>query len=144
MSCPLCDRIQLALNKSYPYMIYEFKHSFLMLGEHQFFPGYSVLVAKNHYREMTDVPAPVNHELFDEMMQASKAIDQVFKPKKMNMCSLGNRVDHVHWHFFPRSESDTQFFDPPWLRMHLFDEAKISPEQALRTIEKLRQALALL
>jgi diadenosine tetraphosphate (Ap4A) HIT family hydrolase len=75
------------------------------------------------------------------MMTSSKAIEEVFKPKKMNMCSLGNVVDHVHWHFFPRYESDTQFFDPPWLRMKEFDGAKITPEQAKLTIEKIRSAL---
>ncbi len=140
MSCSLCERIKLATEGKYPYVIHEFKHSFLMLGEHQFFPGYSVLVLKHHHREMTDIPVTVQTEFFQEMMIASKVLDQVFKPKKMNMCSLGNRVDHVHWHFFPRYAEDPHFFDPPWLRMQLFDTAKISASEAAVIIQKLRTA----
>lgn len=141
MSCPLCDRVTLTKAKNYPYLIHEFKNSYLMLGEHQFFQGYSVLVAKDHYREMTDVPSPMREEIFQEMMKASKAIEQTFNPKKMNMCSLGNVVDHVHWHFFPRYENDPQFFDPPWLRMKEFENAKVSPEAAKINIEKIRKYL---
>lgn len=141
MSCPLCNRVALTEEGKYPYLIHEFKNSYLMLGEHQFYPGYCVLVSKNHYREMTDVPQNEVHELFEEMMKSHQAIQDVFSPKKMNMCSLGNVVDHVHWHFFPRYENDPQFFDPPWLRMKEFDSAKVNPQEAAVTIQKIKRAL---
>jgi diadenosine tetraphosphate (Ap4A) HIT family hydrolase len=141
MNCPLCERVKLTQQGGYGYLIKEFKHSYLMLGEHQFFSGYSVLVLKEHYREMTDIPSPMREEFFQEMMISSKAIEDVFKPKKMNMCSLGNVVSHVHWHFFPRYESDPQFFDPPWLRMKEFDGAKITPVEAKLIIDKIKCVL---
>lgn len=141
MACPLCERVTLTKNKNYPFLIHEFKNSYLMLGEHQFYEGYSVLVSKKHYREMTDIPEAERLEIFQEMMLASKAIENAFNPKKMNMCSLGNVVDHVHWHFFPRYGSDPQFFDPPWLRMKEFENAKVSPETAKINIEKIKTHL---
>lgn len=141
MSCSLCDMVVSMKAGTYPFVIHEFKHSFLMLGEHQFYNGYSVLVTKKHFREMTDIPEIYNTEFFHEMMTASKAVDKAFGPKKMNMCSLGNVCDHVHWHFFPRYESDPEFLKPPFLRMHLFDSAKITPAQATINIEKIRQFL---
>ncbi|MBA2406148.1 MAG: HIT family protein [Bdellovibrionales bacterium] len=141
MSCPLCERVKSIQEGKYPYLIHEFKNSYLLLGEHQFFEGYSVLVSKNHYREMTDLPADLAAELFQEMMTASRAIEKAFSPKKMNMCSLGNVVDHVHWHFFPRYGNDPQFFDPPWLRMKLFDSARITPAQAAVNIQKIQHSI---
>ena len=141
MNCPLCDRVTKTKDQNYPYLIHEFKNSYLMLGEHQFYQGYSVLVSKDHYREMTDIPEPKRSEIFQEMMLASKAIELAFSPKKMNMCSLGNVVDHVHWHFFPRYENDPQFFDPPWLRMKEFENAKVSPEDAKINIQKIKTQL---
>jgi diadenosine tetraphosphate (Ap4A) HIT family hydrolase len=90
--------VELTSEKKYLYLIQEFEHSYLLLGEHQFFAGYCVLVSKKHYREMTDLPESMNQAFFQEMLKASKAIEKVFQPKKMNMCSLGNVVDHVHWH----------------------------------------------
>lgn len=142
MACPLCDRITLLHQKTYPYVIHEFKNSFLVLGEHQFYEGYCVLVTKTHYREMTDLPDGVREEFFQEMMTSSKWIQDVFQPKKMNMCSLGNVVDHMHWHFFPRYAKDPQFTNPPWLQMGEFASAQISPEQARSIIKRMTDHIA--
>jgi diadenosine tetraphosphate (Ap4A) HIT family hydrolase len=141
MSCPLCERIKQTSLGKYPYLIHEYENSYLMLGEHQYYPGYCVVVLKEHHKEMTDIPGPVQEKFFRELMQSSKAIELAFKPDKMNMCSLGNVVPHVHWHFFPRFRADAQFTDPPWLRMQEFEKAKITPEEAQQTIEKIRAAL---
>ena len=138
MECSLCERVKLTAAGKYPYLIHEFKHSYLMLGEHQFFRGYCVLVSKGHYKEMTDMPPVIQTEMFQDMMKVSAVLQQVFSPDKMNMCSLGNVVPHVHWHFFPRYKSDPQFKDPPWLRMELFDTAKISTSEAQKIIEMMR------
>jgi len=123
MNCPLCDRIELLGSNKYPFKIHEFKNSFLSLGEHQFYKGYSVLVTKNHYKEMTDIPSPEREEIFKELMISSKAIQNVLNPTKMNLCSLGNVVPHLHWHLFPRFEHDEHFKNPPWLQMNQFQNA---------------------
>lgn len=141
MSCPLCQRVELTKKNQYGFLIHEFENSFLYLGEHQFYLGYCVLVSKKHYREMIDLPLEEQQILFDEMMKTHRAISSVFKPKKMNMCSLGNVVDHIHWHFFPRYESDEQFKNPPWLQMQLFDTAKTTEEQRTEFIGKIKVQL---
>jgi diadenosine tetraphosphate (Ap4A) HIT family hydrolase len=136
MSCLLCERVS---DSSYPFVVHEFKNSVLYLGEHQYYPGYCVLISKIHYREMTDMPQVQRLELFQEMMNVHEVIQKVFIPKKMNLCSLGNVVDHIHWHFFPRYESDENFKNPPWLQMKEFDSARISPDQRDELIKRLRQ-----
>jgi diadenosine tetraphosphate (Ap4A) HIT family hydrolase len=141
MNCALCDRVALTREGKYPYLIHEFKHSFLYLGEHQFFQGYSVLVSKPHFREMTDLPSEMAGEFFQEMMSAHSAIQKAFAPKKMNLCSLGNVVDHIHWHFFPRYESDANFKTPPWVHMHLFQTASVTPEEARENIQRIQKYL---
>lgn len=138
MECSLCERVKLTSAGKYPFLIQEFPHSYLMLGEHQFYKGYCVLVSKGHYKEMTDMPPFMQAEMFQEMMKVSSVLQKHFQPQKMNTCSLGNVVPHVHWHFFPRYSDDPQFKDPPWLRMQQFDSAKISTEVARELIEKLR------
>jgi diadenosine tetraphosphate (Ap4A) HIT family hydrolase len=139
MSCALCERVNLTKSGNYPYLIHEFKHSYLMLGEHQYYEGYCVLVSKKHYREMTDLPQEIAHEFFNEMLLTSKFIEETFEPKKMNMCSLGNVVDHVHWHFFPRYAHDPDFKNPPWLQMDRFEGAKLSPDQRDKVLKELKQ-----
>lgn len=135
MSCLLCERIK---NENYPYMVHEYKNSFLYLGEHQYYEGYCVQVSKVHYREMTDIPEDIRKEFFQELMTSHEIIQQVFNPKKMNMCSLGNVVDHIHWHFFPRYAHDQNFKNPPWLQMQYFDHHRISDEKREQLKKKLK------
>lgn len=139
MGCSLCEKNQQSLNNISPYLIHEFKYSYLYLGDHQYYKGYSVLVTKEHYREMTDIPEEIRGEFFQEMMKSHDVIQKVFQPKKMNMCSLGNVVDHIHWHFFPRYEDDQNFKNPPWLQMHLFHEAKIGLDLVGERIFKIQK-----
>lgn len=139
MSCPLCNRVTDTKNQKYDYLIHEFKHSYLYLGEHQYYKGYCVLVSREHYKEMTDVPAGAQVELFQEMMKAHEVLEKIFRPKKMNMCSLGNVVPHVHWHFFPRYEDDVNFKNPPWLQMHEFESARVAPGERDKLIEMLKK-----
>lgn len=141
MNCSLCARVTQTQENQYPYLIHEFENSYLYLGEHQFYRGYSVLVTKEHFREMTDLPEVKREAFFKEMMMAHLVLEKVFRPKKMNMCSLGNVVDHVHWHFFPRYESDPNFKNPPWLQMHLFDSAKVSPQERDELIKIIKAQL---
>lgn len=138
MNCRLCERVKQTDEGKYPYLIHEFPHSYLMLGEHQFFRGYCVLVSKGHYKEMTDMPPEIQQSVFQDMMKVSSVLQQHFAPAKLNTCSLGNVVPHVHWHFFPRYSDDPQFKDPPWLRMHLFENARISPTEAQEIIQTLK------
>jgi diadenosine tetraphosphate (Ap4A) HIT family hydrolase len=137
MSCPLCERVKATEDGKYPYLIHEFENSYLFLGEHQYYAGYCVLVSKHHYREMTDAPLDVRNGIFQEMMKSHEVIQKVFSPKKMNLCSLGNVVDHIHWHFFPRYADDQNFKNPPWLQMHLFDSARVTPHERDELIKKL-------
>ena len=139
MSCLLCDRIEAIKKNEYPFLIHEFEESYLLLGEHQFYKGYCVLLSKSHFREMTDMPRDRREKLFHEMMIAHQAIQNVFRPKKMNLSSLGNVVDHIHWHFFPRYESDPNFKNPPWLQMKDFDGAKPTQEEAREVMRMLKE-----
>lgn len=141
MECPLCQRVLLLEQNSYPYLIHEFEHSYLLLGEHQFYRGYCVLLAKQHYREMTDLPKSVATEVFQELLASSRAIERAFSPKKMNMCSLGNVVDHIHWHLFPRYSGDPEFKNPPWLQMHQFESARTNPSERQELIDLIQKNL---
>jgi diadenosine tetraphosphate (Ap4A) HIT family hydrolase len=141
MSCPLCERVENIKKGEYPYLIHEYKNSYLLLGEHQFYRGYCVLVSKSHHKEMADIASPEREEIFLEMMTSSKAIQKVFSPKKMNLSSLGNVVEHLHWHFFPRYQEDKDFLNPPWLQMHLFESAKIETRERDELIKEIKTAL---
>jgi diadenosine tetraphosphate (Ap4A) HIT family hydrolase len=141
MPCAICSRIELWKSGSNPNFIAEFKHSIFVLGDHQFFPGYGLILLKEHTRELHDLPEHVQAEYFLETTRAAKAIEAAFKPLKMNYSCYGNLDPHVHWHLFPRYSDDPQRTMPPWVHMDRFGEVPGSAEQRQNAIELIRNCL---
>ena len=139
--CDGCKRVEAAKAGSNPHCIAEFENSWLFLGDHQYYRGYCVLMAKAHARELQDMPEKIFMGLAAELMRATRAIDAAFKPWKMNHACLGNLVQHVHWHIMPRYEDDADRFHNPWFNMAAF--ASKVPEDAEREalVAKIRSAL---
>ncbi len=102
----ICNRIEKLKKGLDPYFIYEFEHSFFVLGDQQFYLGQSMLLLKNHYRELHEIPLKEYLGLSQELYLASSAIHKTFHPWKLNHQSLGNKVEHVHWHILPRYENE--------------------------------------
>ncbi len=119
--CLICENVARLERGENPQLIQEFKHSYLVLGDHQFYQGYSVILLKEHVRELHELDANTQQGLFAEVMAAGRAVHAAFQPWKMNYSCYGNQVQHVHWHIFPRYESDPQHFSPPWANSARFD-----------------------
>jgi diadenosine tetraphosphate (Ap4A) HIT family hydrolase len=113
--CAMNDRIKAG---TFPDYIAELKSSYVILGDQQFYRGYCVLFAKHHATELYLMPADAARLLFEEMRLVAEAIAAVVKPWKMNYECLGNSEPHVHWHLFPRqqTEADELRRGPIWLR----------------------------
>lgn len=142
-NCVMCGKVAACADATYPGLITEFRHSFFVLGDHQFFSGYSMVILKDHVRDMMDLPGKLQLELFQEVMFASRAIQDEFKPWKLNYASLGNQVPHVHWHIFPRYEGDPDLMQHPWLHGPEFSRHILAEEQTRERAARVRQRLEL-
>lgn len=111
-TCPLCDKIQKLPGDE---LVWQFPHSVAFLGPWQFHTGYCVLVARTHATELHHLDKSVRTAFLDEMVVLTAAIDDAFKPRKMNCESLGNQVPHLHWHLFPRRADDPDTLKAVWL-----------------------------
>ena len=139
--CLICERVSLAEERKNTFLIHEFKNSFFVIGDHQFFKGYSLLILKQHSRELHDLLPDVQMELFQELMTAGKAVFEAFQPWKMNYSCYGNQIPHVHWHIFPRYESDPYHLNNPWLNSKQFEKHPIQEAEKIESIEKIRSKL---
>ena len=138
-TCIMCRRI--AQRDSNPHFIHEFPNSLLLAGDHQFHKGYCVLVLKNHVREMHELPEAVAREVMDELMAATRAVVKTFNPWKINHACYGNVVPHVHWHIFPRYQSDPDHLNHPWLHADEFKEHELDPGTARAIAKQIRANL---
>lgn len=114
--CGICTVIDRIRAQSFPDFIAELPHSFVILGDAQFYRGYCILLAKLHATELHLMPSDEARALFDEAVAVGSAIAAVLNPLKLNYECLGNSEPHVHWHVLPRYESDPMRRAPVWAR----------------------------
>ena len=114
MACFICDRIEMIKKNENRYCVGEFETGYVVLGDHQFFKGYSLFLSKIHARELHDLDADFRKKFLWEMSEAAAAVYRAFRPKKLNYELLGNTDEHLHWHIFPRHSDDPQLTKPIW------------------------------
>jgi diadenosine tetraphosphate (Ap4A) HIT family hydrolase len=115
--CPFCDKLLQLDRLPAGEVVWSFPHSVALLGTHQFYRGYCVLVSRQHARELSGLADPVRMAYLEEMCLLARAIEQAFRPHKLNYELLGNQVPHLHWHLFPRSQDDPEVLNPVWLAL---------------------------
>ena len=139
--CLICERIALWREGGNPYLIDEFEHSLFVVGDHQFHPGYSLVLLKEHVRELHELSLSVQAASFQEVMAATRALVRTFGPWKMNHACYGNAEPHVHWHLFPRYESDPDHRRNPWLHASEFKDHGIDESTAQELSRRIKANL---
>lgn len=142
----ICDRVDLWRKGDNPYFIHEFKNTIFVVGDHQFYKGYSLLLLKRHVREIHELSEVEFLETQRELFVAGKAIFEMFSPWKMNYQCLGNKDEHVHWHIVPRYKSDPYHATLPYTdyvkgEIQLKDYL-ISSDEAKRLASEIRRSLS--
>lgn len=137
--CRLCERVQTLVRDRPARLVHEFKSSILVVGDHQFFSGYCVLIFKEHAREIHDLPTEQQRTLSQELLEAGSAVARTFKPWKMNYASLGNQDQHLHWHIMPRYETDPNHKQHPWTDAARFNEFSTTPAMAIEVADRIRK-----
>lgn len=140
--CLICQRLKNIQHD--PLLIHEFTYSYLVLGDHQYFNGYCVLLFKNHVRDMHQLSSSLQTELFQEVMKASNAIQVAFKPWKINYSCYGNQVEHIHWHIFPRYITDPDLRNHPWLNSAKFSAFKPTQNAIDKNLSLIKKELSIL
>jgi diadenosine tetraphosphate (Ap4A) HIT family hydrolase len=141
--CGICAGIERIRSGSAP-RVAELPHSFVVLGDQQFYRGYCILLARHHATELFLMPAAEARALFDEMRLVAEAIAAVTHPWKVNYECLGNSEPHVHWHIFPRwaTESDELRRGPIWLRPEAERKVELAPDDRRGLIRAIRVQIA--
>ncbi len=82
-----------------------------------------MLVSREHATELSQLGA--NRAAFlEEMATLAQAIEECFRPHKLNYELLGNQVPHLHWHLFPRSADDPDRLRPVWFALEKADDRR--------------------
>ena len=141
--CLVCGRIEDIRQERNPYFVRELKTGYVVLGDHQRFEGYTLLLCKEHATELSQLPPDFRDEFLREMALTAEAVQNAFRPDKVNYELLGaGRGRHMHWHIFPRRAGDTPRPGPVWLAEDMNDDRWLpTPEKLAELREKLRQEM---
>lgn len=144
--CLICERIAMIAAGTSPWFVAELETGYVVLGDHQFFRGYTLLLSKVHVPELHDdacadakryLPRPERLRFLHEMSEVAEAVFRWARPRKLNYELLGNAEPHLHWHLFPRHADDPRPGGPPWLvdRALRYGEAARPTPEALRALK---------
>lgn len=136
-NCNICKRLKQFASD--PALVYEFPNSVLLLGNHQYFQGYCILLYKRHVRELHELDSDTQAALNRELMISTASVAETVKPWKMNHACLGNQDQHIHWHIIPRHESEADRHCNPWKHADEFERWIISEPQQRELAAKIRQ-----
>lgn len=147
--CFICDRIEMIKQSANPCFVKELETGYVVLGDHQYFKGYTLFLCKVHETELYNLEDKFKMKYLEEMSLVAKAVAKAFGAEKMNYELLGNGETHLHWHLFPRKSGDIGTYGNNgkgpvwWLPMEIMydDKNRITKEETEKFKIKLLKEL---
>lgn len=108
-------------------IVFEDERSLAFLDHRPLFPGHCLLIPKNHFETLTDLPHKLVGPFFENVQLLSRAVE-VALAAEGSFVAINNRVSqsvpHFHVHIVPRRRKDglKGFF---WPRSKYGSEAEI-------------------
>jgi diadenosine tetraphosphate (Ap4A) HIT family hydrolase len=107
------------------------------LHEDQFFPGWTVLVLKQHATELFHLSRDDRSSLIEEVSAVAGVLAREWRAGKINYELLGNHLPHIHWHLIPRLPQDPAPLEPVWCITH--EPVRLTPDNLTSMLERLRK-----
>jgi len=112
----------------------------LLLMNDSHYPWFILVPRRDEIREIHELDAADQTQLFRESMILSRALVQAFRGDKLNIAALGNVVPQLHLHHIVRYTHDAAWPAPVWGR---HPAKPYSEDEALAQIERLLPRLEL-
>ena len=133
MSCLFCGIVKGEVSAA---LVFEDEVSMAFLDHRPLFPGHCLLVPKNHFETLTDLPVKLIGPFFQNAQFLTRAVE-VAVGAEGSFVALNNRVSqsvpHLHVHVVPRKRKDglKGFF---WPRTKYANEAEmLEVQKAIRS-----------
>ncbi len=99
--------------------------------------GHSLVIPKNHYEKLQEIPPEENAELFETVRNVLSKVDKLTNATLValqNGKDSGQEIPHVHIHLIPRSKQDSA--GP--VHSMFKDRPKLSDKEFVDLLEKLK------
>ncbi|QAA32329.1 HIT family protein [Clostridium manihotivorum] len=141
--CFICDRISMIKEGTNKYFVKELETGYVVIGDNQFFKGYTLFLCKVHKTELSMLSNEFKLKFLEEMSIVAEAVQKATGCEKMNYEMLGNGDSHMHWHLFPRRQNDLGQYGingkgPVWWypQEKMYDDSTIPTEEELKEMKE--------
>ena len=141
MTCHACERIEQIRRRQNPRFITELSESYVVLADEQGYPGWCVLLLKDHDEHLAGLPLQRQANLWRDVSIVAAAMTRELQPIRINYECLGNLLHHIHWHVIPRYADDPDPKMPVWLRPPEERRVNLDAQDEAKLIARLRRAL---
>ena len=91
--------------------VYEDENVLAFLDLAPVHPGHTLVIPKEHYRDMLEFPAEKGSVIFAAVQKVAAAVvkatgAQGFNIMQNNGIAAGQTMFHIHWHIIPRFDND--------------------------------------
>ena len=119
--------------------VYENEHVLAFMDIAPANPGHTLVIPKQHYRNIFDMPAEVGSKIMQVAIPLASAIRTALKADGLNLfqsneAAAFQTVFHFHLHLIPRWEDDP-------LRKQYWQPSEVDPEEISNIAAKIREAL---
>lgn len=134
MDCIFCKIVK---GKIPAKIIDETEKSLAFLDAFPLTKGHSLVIPKNHYEKMQEIPPEENAELFETVRRVLSKVDKLTNATLValhNGKDSGQEIPHVHIHLIPRSKKDSAGAVHSMFK----DRPKFSEEEFNQLLHKLK------
>src|ERR1051326_8276866 len=124
-------------------VVYEDANTFAFLDHRPLFPGHTLLVPREHYETLGDLPATQVGPLFKNAQLLSRAVESAMEAEG-SFVAMNNRVSqtvpHLHVHIVPRRRKDgLKGFFWPRTKYKTDEELQLVQQKIAAAIDKLKK-----
>ena len=105
----VCKFCQIASHALASYSVFEDSISLAFLDNRPLFPGHVLLIPKQHFETLADLPADLSGGFFRNVQVLAQAVEQGMQAEG-TFVAINNRVSqsvpHLHVHIVPRRKKD--------------------------------------
>lgn len=106
MACLFCEIVS---GERKAYEVYQDDMTYGFLDHRPLFPGHVLLVPREHFQTVMDLPAPLLGPLFSSVQRLSRAVVKAMNAEG-SFVAINNKVSqavpHLHVHIVPRRKGD--------------------------------------
>ncbi len=97
-ACVYCDMMA---KDNLNNLILENRHA-KALAEDYFREGHCTVILKKHKKSVSEIDSDEYNSLFELITKVSKALEKKYDCEKTYLISIGDQVEHVHFHLIPK------------------------------------------